>query len=341
MRKRRKATPDWAYPAALLAVLMLGLALRLYGIEWGLPSLSHPYYSYHPDEVATLTWARWLSTGQIIQQQFVYGGTFYFTLLNSFVYFGDLLGASLPGINLVADSILFGRYVMTAIALVSILLVYQIGKKLFDRRVGIAAALLLAICPAHIMSAQCVRVDEITALFVAAILLFSVNILHGNKRDGVRQYVYAGIVLGAAIATRFPLGIFGLAAVVAHVTNKQHVRTPLITVLFDRRLIAMSLCVVVAFCILSPHIFLYFDTFVAGIKFSLSYQAPAFPDAVGRGPVYLQYLWRILPQAAGMALMLFPYFALSEPLMIASGIGLSLVPFGPRAIGAARRVART
>ena len=49
----------------------------------------------------------------------------------------------------------------------------------------------------------------------------------------------------------------------------------------------------------------------------------------------------ILPQAAGMALMLFPYFALSEPLMIASGIGLSLVPFGPRAIGAARRVART
>jgi 4-amino-4-deoxy-L-arabinose transferase-like glycosyltransferase len=297
-RNRQKTFPIYA----VLIVMVVGLALRLYGIEWGLPTPAHPNYSYHPDELPTLVWAHWLSKGAIIQQQFVYGGTLYFSILNSFVYFGEVLADLLPGINLWADSILFGRYAMTAIALITILLVYRIGKELYDERVGIAAAASLAIFPAHIVWAQCVRVDEIAAFFVALVFLFAVKILRGNKRDGMRYYIYSGIALGAAIATRFPLGIFGVALVVAHVVNKQHARFTLGATLLDRRLLVMCLCVAAAFCILSPHIFFYFDTFVEGIRFSLSYQAPAFPDAVGRGPVFLQYLWRILPQAVGYPL---------------------------------------
>ena len=68
----------------LLAVVALGLGLRLYGIRWGLPDAAHPGYSYHPDETLNLVWARWLVEGNIIPKQFIYGGTFYYTIVNVF-----------------------------------------------------------------------------------------------------------------------------------------------------------------------------------------------------------------------------------------------------------------
>ena len=42
-----------AAPLPLLGVLLLALALRVWGLTWGLPSATH-YFSYHPDESVVL-----------------------------------------------------------------------------------------------------------------------------------------------------------------------------------------------------------------------------------------------------------------------------------------------
>ncbi|HYA28849.1 MAG TPA: hypothetical protein VEI95_08535, partial [Acidobacteriota bacterium] len=56
----------------LTAVVALGLALRLYGIRWGLPDASHPVYSYHPDESLQLFAAERLANGTVFPKHFIY-----------------------------------------------------------------------------------------------------------------------------------------------------------------------------------------------------------------------------------------------------------------------------
>ena len=48
----RRLTPT----LPLLGVLLLALALRVWGLGWGLPSATH-YFSYHPDESMVLSHA--------------------------------------------------------------------------------------------------------------------------------------------------------------------------------------------------------------------------------------------------------------------------------------------
>lgn len=297
--------------ACLGAVLVLALFLRLYGIDWGLPSEAHPQYSYHPDEAPTLVWARWLVNGEIIPKHFAYGGTFFYTILNAFVYFGNLFSESLGGVNLLADSILAGRYFLTAMALVTILLIYEIGRELYSERTGILAALFLAISPAHIVWAQRIRVDEIAALIVTVILFVAVKLLK-REQFAIRYYVYAGIAIGVGIATRFPLGVFGLVAVVAHVLQtERHGARQIAASLIDRPLLVMYGVVTATFAIISPHTLIYFSYFIEGMRITWGYETDAFPDAIGRGPVIYQFGWLMLHQALGIPL----YVAASGGLM--------------------------
>lgn len=191
----------------LVLVLALGLGLRLYGIRWGLPDASHPLHSYHPDEALHLFAAEWLANGTILPKHFMYGGTFYFAILNAFSHAAEMLQDVLGGDNLLADTILLGRYVLVGIALVTIVLVYRIGHLLFGRASGLLAALFLAIAPAHVAWAQRLRPDEIAAFLTVVILYLSVKILH-SKPDNLRYCAYVGLVLGAAISLRFPSGVF-------------------------------------------------------------------------------------------------------------------------------------
>ena len=117
--------------ASLGIILMLTMFLRLYGIEWGLPTSLHPDYSYHPDEAPHLIWSQWLSQGQLIAKQFIYGGTFYYVVLRACIYFGDSFSEAFGGFNTLANAILVARYLQVFLALVTILLVYECGRLLY------------------------------------------------------------------------------------------------------------------------------------------------------------------------------------------------------------------
>jgi hypothetical protein len=119
----------WTHVGLGIAVCT-GLVLRLYGIQWGLPNAVHPHYSYHPDEMLHLVLGRWLAEGEIIDRHFYYRRTLYFSLLNSYVFFGDRLAGVLGGFNDLANSISFGRYFLVGIATLMIFLVYESARLL-------------------------------------------------------------------------------------------------------------------------------------------------------------------------------------------------------------------
>lgn len=295
----------------LTVVIAVGLVLRLYGIKWGLPNASHPIYSYHPDEALHLFAADWLATGHMIPKHFMYGGTFYFAILNAISYFAEHLQHVLGGFNLLADTILLGRYLMTASALANIYLVYRCGRDMYGQPVGIVAALLLAITPAHIVSAQTLRPDELSALIVTMLLLIATRILHEDSGHGVRNFVYSGLITGAATALRFPLIIFILIPFVAfwQTSRATDLRSKL-RLLLDRKILLMSGAVVIGYALASPQSFMFPSLFYQGLEVQWRYQSEPFVDAVGMGPGIFQYGWLMLHQSLGYGIYALAMFGL-------------------------------
>jgi hypothetical protein len=298
---------NYKYTAGLLVFMTIALLLRVYGIDWGLPSAAHPEYSYHPDELLTFTLAKLLVLGKILDKHFIYGGTLYYTILNAFTYFGNIFTGVLGGINQFADGILVGRYFLVFVALLTILLIYECGRQFNnDKRIGILSALLLAIFPAHVVWAQRVRPDEITALVTAIILLLSIKILASRENSSLKYFVYSGLAVGVAASLRLPLVVFILAPLTASLLTRDgpgFVAKALS--MLDRQTGVLIVSVIMAFAITSPHVFLYPEHFTGGLLRQWRYQTDAFPDAVGRGPGVYQYGWLMMHQALGYGLYTF------------------------------------
>lgn len=286
--------------ASLGSILVLTLLLRLYGIDWGLPNSLHPQYSYHPDEVPLLVWAQWLSQGQLVSKQFIYGGTFYFLILRACMYFGNMLGEFIGGFNALANAILVARYLQVFLALLTVLLVYECGRLLYDRKTGLIAALVLAIAPAHIVATQTVRPDAISAFLVILITLMAAKLLKSEPSRYRKLLVYSGVAIGAAAAFRLPLIGFGLLPVLAYVMVRQRGNgSSFWELLADWNALWFTVTIMATYVVLSPHILVYPEAFIMGIKVTTSYETVVFPDAVDRGPVFFQYAWRLLHQALG------------------------------------------
>jgi 4-amino-4-deoxy-L-arabinose transferase-like glycosyltransferase len=320
--------------ANLGGILILTMFLRLYGIEWGLPTSLHPDYSYHPDEAPLLVWSQWLSQGQLVAKQFIYGGTFYYVILRACIYFGDSFSEAIGGFNTLANAILAARYLQVFLALVTILLVYECGRLLYDRKSGLIAALVLALAPAHIVATQTVRPDAISAFLVALIALMAAKLLRSKSPDHRKLLVYSGIAIGAAAAFRLPLVGFGLMPVIAYVVARQRTSGDLFRKsLFSWDSLWLILAVVLAYVVLSPHTLMYPEAFITGIKVTASYETTVYPDAVDRGPIFFQYAWRLLHQALG-----YPGYFLAlagmihalvrrrvEDMIVLAGIGLYFI----------------
>ena len=286
--------------ACLGSILLLTLLLRLYGIGWGLPTSLHPYYSYHPDEVPLLMWSQWLSQGQLVAKQFIYGGTFYFLILRACIYFGDMLGGFIGGFNALANAILVARYLQVSLALLTVLLVYECGRLLYDRKTGLVAALVLALAPAHIVATQTVRPDAISAFLVVLIVFLAAKLLRSEPSGRTKLLMYSGIAIGAVSAFRLPLIGFGLLPVAAYVVSRQRgTGNSLWRLLFDWNALWLVVAVGLTYVVLSPHTLMYPEAFIMGMKVTASYETVVFPDAVDRGPIFFQYAWRLLHQALG------------------------------------------
>lgn len=320
--------------ASLGIILMLTMIFRLYGIEWGLPASAHPDYSYHPDEAPHLIWAQWLSQGQLIAKQFIYGGTFYYVILRACIYFGNIFSETIGGFNNLANAILAARYLQIFVALLTMLLVYECGRLLYGRKSGLVAALVLTLAPAHITATQTVRPDTVSVFLVVLIMLMAAKLLRSESAMRGKLLVYSGFAIGAAAAFRLPLIGFGLMPAIAYFVARRQTNGDLFRrSFFSWDALWFILAVVLAYIVLSPHTLMYPEAFISGIKVTVGYETSVDPDAVDRGPIFFQYAWRLLHEALG-----YPGYFLAvsgviyilvrrrvEDMIVLAGIGLYFV----------------
>ncbi len=199
----------------ILVVLVAALALRLYGIDW-----DDGYdWTPHPDERAILFKVADLSfpaPGDLLDAEqspwnprwFNYG-SFPLYLLKVVSFFAELV----PGLD--SDDLrTTGRVLSTLADIGTIALVYALGTMVWSRKVGLLAALLVALAVIHIQLSHFFAVDTLLALFATAALYFLVRVArHGRPLDSA----LGGLFIGLALATKNSvIPILG-AFVVAHV----------------------------------------------------------------------------------------------------------------------------
>jgi len=268
---------------ALLLVFVVAVALRVYGLRWGLPGPLHSY-SYHPDEFLSVNAAfRIYHTRSFDPGIYVYPSLYmYLSALAISVGLGYGVAPSLTFVYLAA------RIVTVIMSVAAVVATWWAGRMLFGNVVGLVAALILCIAPLHVQHSHFATVDVPSTFFVALALGFAGLII---SRGLWRDYAIAGTFSGFAAGTKYNAGLVILAALTSHLLRRnakgdaQWLKT-----------MTAAICAGTAFVISTPGFLLRYEAFRTDFLSEVSHVSTGHGlvfAGTGNGIVYnfLSSLW--------------------------------------------------
>lgn len=180
---------------ALLAILLLGVALRIYGL--GTESI-------WTDEGTSIRAAH-LSPARIIEESFVDANPpLYYLLLH---YWVALLG----------DSEFSTRLLSAVFGSLALFMMYRVGSLLFGRSTGLLASLVLALSTFHIQYSQEARFYSLLTLLALLSFYFFIRLLVREERDSERVLLAGYISSTSLLAYAHVYGLFLIFAQSAYI----------------------------------------------------------------------------------------------------------------------------
>ncbi len=269
-----------AWPAALAGVLVVALLLRLWGIKSGLP------YVYDTDENQHfLPHAISLLAHNGNPNYFDNPPAFTYLLALVFeLWFGGRGAVSHALAVNPTEVYVLARVVTALLGTLVVWLVYVFAARLFDRRVGLLSAALMAVAFLPVFYSKLALNDVPTLIGVEIALWSSAALLRGGSR---RHYAIGGLALGLAAATKYTGGIAILPLIAAILMRERADPRALV-----RALAITGACAAVAFVVCDPYSLLAFSSFKAGLAHQGTESAAASGKlglTHGSGLVY--YLW--------------------------------------------------
>jgi hypothetical protein len=200
----------------VMVFVLLGLILRVWGIQFGLP------YAYHVDEPMYKSAALRMGVGEIGDVQATTGYyNILFVLYAALYVLGRAAGlypsAAAFEAAYNADWTIFyllARLISVALGTLNIIVVYWLGREVWNRSVGVLAALLLAVAFIHVRDSH-FGVPDVTMTFLVtlAVLLTVLAVKYSKP-----SYLYLGAAIaGYAVAVKWTAAVLfvcGLLAIV-------------------------------------------------------------------------------------------------------------------------------
>lgn len=325
----------------LAVILAAALALRLVGLDWDKGNGIHPDERFLRMVLNDIRWPKsigeYFNTAQSPLNPrnknftfWVYGELPLFLVHR----LGDLLHKSGYGqIHLV------GRAVSALVDVGSVLLIYFLGKRLYSKRVGLVAAGLLAFTVLDIQLSHFFAVDTFAAFFATLGLLCAV---YAAEQGRWWHFFVLGVVVGASMASKISMSLFGAIAGLAWLVYVLRVRPG--EAWTERALLRLGLLglgVLLAFRVFQPYAFsgpsfLNFTLspdFLANMKEAQGYQTGKFDPPWGfqwanRTPyIFPLYNMALFGMGVPMALAAFAGWAAAGWEMVSKKRMVHLLPW--------------
>ena len=290
----------------IFLILFLALVVRLVGIGWALPSI------YHVDEITLVRAAMGMRFGDLNPHFFDWPSLykylcfFLYTVFIKFrVPFQLIFGVETMRQTLpfwwgpTAPFHLLGRLLAVCFDLGSVGLVFLIGRRLYDRRVGLLAAVILALSFTNTHAVQYSRVDVPTLFFALTSFWFSISIF---KRGHLKDYLLAGLFAGFAASTKYNGALIVIPIAAAHLLRIGQIG-PIRPILRGfRKLLLGGLATAVGFFVGSPYFLLDFKNAwgSVGKQGSFIWQV----NSTGHGWNWLNFINRSMRADWGMLMCL-------------------------------------
>lgn len=225
---RQNSSRAWLYEIALALVLVAAAFFRFVGIDWDGDQHLHPDERFLTGVVASLqpvdSFQAYFDTANSTLNPNNRGaGFFVYGTLPVFLvrYVGEGLGMTGYG-----DVHLVGRALSAIADLGTVALVFFIAARLFDRRVGLLAAVFSALAVMQIQQSHFWTVDNFVNFFTLLTVFFGVRVASHGSRSGEPHtfnpwdFIGFGISLGLALASKVsvaPLALVLPAAILIRV----------------------------------------------------------------------------------------------------------------------------
>lgn len=172
-------------------IVLLGGALRFYGIDYGLPS------NYHPDEVPKVNAImRMVDQGDLNPTYFLHPSLLLYSTyaLNKIFHLFGIDGGFRD------TAFLAGRCVSAIAGTASLYLIYRSGVLLFSRFVGLSAAALLAVFPLHVACSRYMKEDVLLIFYVLLTLVITLKAVYESRP---RYLILAGFFAGVSASSKY------------------------------------------------------------------------------------------------------------------------------------------
>lgn len=278
--------------ATIVALGLVALLLRLWGVGWSLP------YVDHPDEPAVVNVVLRIVEGRLDPQFFFYPSLMlylqalllkvHFVLgLRTGLYQAPLqLPPTTDFLTSIPRAFVWARSLTALLSTATVVVIAQGARRFAGWRAALLAGALLAFAPWAVTHAHFITVDAPAALFATAAVLAAAQVY---ERGVWRDYLVAGLLAGLATATKYQAALVALPLIVAHLLRWRGQ-----VLARGGRLVVAGLIAAAVFFITSPYILLDFPAFSRDIRTLVSSYNGAHGDITGRWPIlqYLGFLWR-------------------------------------------------
>ncbi|MBI3255367.1 MAG: glycosyltransferase family 39 protein [Candidatus Andersenbacteria bacterium] len=196
-----------------LILFFAGAFLRLAGVTWGIPTIENQSSIYHDEGhvLGSVLWTRDQLRKNFGEYEIVRPIIFWRVLGRPLIFLGDNLGINDASTRIFELGAM--RVVTAIVAIIGLLAVYALGRKLGSDATGLWAMALLVFIPGHWYYAQILKGDILVATFFPLILLYAIRIA---EKGSLSSYIMAGAIYGAGVAIKATTIIAGPIILLAH-----------------------------------------------------------------------------------------------------------------------------
>ncbi|NOY59069.1 MAG: phospholipid carrier-dependent glycosyltransferase [Calditrichaeota bacterium] len=185
------------------AIIIFSMVLRIIGIKFGLPM------AYNNDEPVLVLATQQFFSGDFNPHNFLYPSFLMYVMhLVERIYY--LFVATPPDLSTLY---ILSRLTVVLFGGATVWLLIVIGKTLFNKYVGLAAGLILAVAHLHVVNSHFATTDVPLTFFILLTLFFAMKLaLDGS----LKYYILTAVSFGLTVSIKIPGAVLFVSILIAH-----------------------------------------------------------------------------------------------------------------------------